>query len=60
MTNSEIENRIKENNAKWRTEAEEKGYFVSIGSNKYYYHSFDDEKETITNDSYTHLDSAEE
>ena len=48
LTNNDIENRIKENNTKWRTEAEEKGYFVSIGSNKYYYHSFEDEKETIT------------
>ena len=48
LTNKEIENRIEENNTKWRTEAEEKGYFVTVGSNKYYYHSFDDEKEIIT------------
>ena len=48
LTNNEIENKIKKNNLKWREEAEEKGYFVTVGNNKYYYHSFDDEKEIIT------------
>ena len=48
LTNNDIENKIKENNLKWREEAEEKEYFVTVGSNKYYYHSFEDEKENIT------------
>ena len=47
ISTPEVEERIEDLNRRWREEADEKEYYITIEGKKVYYHQFDDEGEDI-------------